>query len=185
MKLHHSDRGSQYTGAQFQRLMADHGIACSLSRSGNVWHNAEMETVRGGGLGFGREALIAWCEDNDVDCLFSRAGNRRLLDQIQAELAEAANERALNDALQLETSPAGLRQGRPYQGRGQPLMSGRCIPTPALTLRPRRGSERSRQGATALQRHPSRGSVTTSDFGELDAFATTRSVVPPRLKSVV
>lgn len=37
----------------------------------------------------------------------------------------------------------------------------------------------------ALQRHPSRGSVTTSDFGELDEFATTRSVVLPRLKFVV
>ena len=42
--LHHSDRGSQYTSAQFQRLMADHGIVCSMSRSGNVWDNAAMES---------------------------------------------------------------------------------------------------------------------------------------------
>lgn len=42
--LHHSDRGSQYTSEQFQRLMADHGIACSMSRSGNVWDNAAMES---------------------------------------------------------------------------------------------------------------------------------------------
>ena len=34
--LHHSDRGSQYTSEQFQRLMADHGVTCSMSRSGNV-----------------------------------------------------------------------------------------------------------------------------------------------------
>ncbi len=34
--LHHSDQGSQYTSEQFQRLMADHGITCSMSRSGNV-----------------------------------------------------------------------------------------------------------------------------------------------------
>jgi len=33
--LHHSDQGSQYTSEQFQRLMADHGITCSMSRSGN------------------------------------------------------------------------------------------------------------------------------------------------------
>jgi putative transposase len=33
--LHHSDRGSQYTSEQFQRLMADHGVTCSMSRSGN------------------------------------------------------------------------------------------------------------------------------------------------------
>jgi len=66
-----------------------------------------------GGSGFGREALIVWCTDNDVDCLFSRTRNRRLLDQMQAELAEAANASAVSDALQLEPSPAGLRQGRP------------------------------------------------------------------------
>ena len=41
--LHHSDRGSQYTSEAFQRLMAEHGVTCSLSRSGNVWDNAAME----------------------------------------------------------------------------------------------------------------------------------------------
>lgn len=35
--LHHSDQGSQYTSEQFQRLMADNGVTCSMSRSGNVW----------------------------------------------------------------------------------------------------------------------------------------------------
>lgn len=34
--LHHSDSGSQYTGEQFQRLMADNGVTCSMSWSGNV-----------------------------------------------------------------------------------------------------------------------------------------------------
>jgi putative transposase len=29
--LHHSDRGSQYTSEQFQSLMADHGVVCSMS----------------------------------------------------------------------------------------------------------------------------------------------------------
>ncbi len=42
--LHHSDRGSQYTSEQFQRLMADHGVTCSMSRAGNVWDNAAMES---------------------------------------------------------------------------------------------------------------------------------------------
>jgi putative transposase len=37
-------QGSQYTSEQFQRLMADHGITCSMSRSGNVWDNAAMES---------------------------------------------------------------------------------------------------------------------------------------------
>ncbi len=42
--LHHSDRRSQYTSEQFQKLMADHGVICSMSRSGNVWDNAAMES---------------------------------------------------------------------------------------------------------------------------------------------
>ena len=40
--LHHSDQGSQYTSEQFQRLMADNGVTCSMSRSGNVWDRAMM-----------------------------------------------------------------------------------------------------------------------------------------------
>ncbi|MBK8274822.1 MAG: IS3 family transposase [Nitrospira sp.] len=43
--LHHSDRGSQYTSEPFQRLLADQGLACSLSCSGNCWDNAAMESV--------------------------------------------------------------------------------------------------------------------------------------------
>jgi putative transposase len=42
--LHHSDRGSQYTSEQYQRLMVEHGVICSMSRSGNVWDNAAMES---------------------------------------------------------------------------------------------------------------------------------------------
>ena len=42
--LHHSDQGSQYTSEQFQRLLKDQGITCSMSRSGNVWDNSAMES---------------------------------------------------------------------------------------------------------------------------------------------
>ena len=42
--LHHSDQGSQYASEQFQKLMADNGVVCSMSRSGNVWDNAAMES---------------------------------------------------------------------------------------------------------------------------------------------
>ena len=42
--LHHSDRGSHYTSEPFQRLLADQGVACSMSRSGNCWDNAAMES---------------------------------------------------------------------------------------------------------------------------------------------
>jgi putative transposase len=42
--LHHSDQGSQYTAEEFQRLLADHGIECSMSRRGDCWDNAAMES---------------------------------------------------------------------------------------------------------------------------------------------
>ena len=42
--LHHLDQGSQYGSEQFQNLLADHGVTCSMSMSGNVWDNAAMES---------------------------------------------------------------------------------------------------------------------------------------------
>lgn len=42
--LHHSDQGSQYTSDDFQRLLSAHGITCSMSRKGNCWDNAAMES---------------------------------------------------------------------------------------------------------------------------------------------
>ena len=42
--LRRSLESAQYTSEQFQRLMADNGVVCSMSRSGNVWDNAAMES---------------------------------------------------------------------------------------------------------------------------------------------
>ena len=42
--LHYSDQGSQYTSEQFQRLLADNGINCSMSRAGSVWDNSAIES---------------------------------------------------------------------------------------------------------------------------------------------
>lgn len=42
--LHYSDQGSQYTSERFQRLLESHGIVCSMSRRGNCWDNAAMES---------------------------------------------------------------------------------------------------------------------------------------------
>jgi transposase InsO family protein len=36
--------GSQYTSEQFQHLLVDNGVICSMSRSGNVWDNAKVES---------------------------------------------------------------------------------------------------------------------------------------------
>jgi transposase InsO family protein len=40
----HSDRGSQYASEHYQRLLAASGITCSMSRRGNCWDNAPMES---------------------------------------------------------------------------------------------------------------------------------------------
>jgi len=42
--LHHSDRGSQYASHAFQELLNDENITCSMSRKGNCWDNAMMES---------------------------------------------------------------------------------------------------------------------------------------------
>ena len=42
--LAHSDRGSQYASEHYRRLLAKHGIECSMSRQANCWDNAPMES---------------------------------------------------------------------------------------------------------------------------------------------
>ena len=42
--LAHSDRGSQYASAHYQRLLAKHRITCSMSRRADGWDNAPMES---------------------------------------------------------------------------------------------------------------------------------------------
>jgi putative transposase len=45
--LHHSDRGSQYAATQYQHLLATHGSTASMSRTGNCWDKACVESVFG------------------------------------------------------------------------------------------------------------------------------------------
>jgi len=42
--LHHSDRGSQDGALAYQQQLAIHGIRCSMSRPGNCWDNAVVES---------------------------------------------------------------------------------------------------------------------------------------------
>lgn len=42
--LHHSDRGSQYCSGDYQALLAEYGMVASMSRKGNCWDNAPMES---------------------------------------------------------------------------------------------------------------------------------------------
>ena len=45
--LHHSDQGSQYASGDFQALLCQKRIVCSMSRKGNCWDNAPVESFFG------------------------------------------------------------------------------------------------------------------------------------------
>jgi len=45
--VHHSDRGSQYASESYQELLEQHGIVCSMSRAGDCYDNAVMESFWG------------------------------------------------------------------------------------------------------------------------------------------
>jgi transposase InsO family protein len=42
--LHHSDRGAQYTCGDYRAALAVAGVSCSMSRTGDCWDNAAMES---------------------------------------------------------------------------------------------------------------------------------------------
>lgn len=42
--MHHSDRGVQYASHAYQDVLKNHGMVCSMSRKGNCWDNAAMES---------------------------------------------------------------------------------------------------------------------------------------------
>jgi putative transposase len=45
--LHHSDRGSQYAAGPYQQQLTTYGIRASMSRKGNCWDNACVESFFG------------------------------------------------------------------------------------------------------------------------------------------
>jgi putative transposase len=45
--IHHSDRGSQYCSHEYQTLLRGHGMRVSMSRKGNCYDNAPVESFRG------------------------------------------------------------------------------------------------------------------------------------------
>ena len=42
--LHHSDRGVQFAAHEYRKRLQQHGILCSMSRKGDCWDNAPMES---------------------------------------------------------------------------------------------------------------------------------------------
>ena len=54
--IHHSDRGSQYASTDYQNLLDRHGLIPSMSRKGNCWDNAPMES-------FFHSMKVEWLRD--------------------------------------------------------------------------------------------------------------------------
>jgi len=42
--LHHSDQGKQYAAGDYRKLLQVHQVTCSMSRKGDPWDNAPMES---------------------------------------------------------------------------------------------------------------------------------------------
>jgi transposase InsO family protein len=94
--LHHSDRGVQYACGDYRKLLAEHGIECSMSRRGNCYDNAIMESF------FGtvktelvhhehylthqqaRQSLFEW-----IECWYNRRRRHSSLDYLSPEAFEA------------------------------------------------------------------------------------------------
>lgn len=65
--LHHSDRGTTYASGEYQDVLAKNGFVCSMSRKGNCWDNAVVESFF--------STLDVECENGDM--FASRASARR------------------------------------------------------------------------------------------------------------
>ena len=55
--IHHSDRGSQYASKEFRRLLKVHGYKGSMSRKGDCWDNAVVESF----FGSLKQERVQWC----------------------------------------------------------------------------------------------------------------------------
>ena len=65
--IHHSDRGTTYTSGSYHDELAKHGLVCSMSRKGNCWDNAVVESFF--------STLDVECENGDM--FSSRAAAQR------------------------------------------------------------------------------------------------------------
>jgi len=66
--VHHSDRGIQYASHEYQELLKTCGMVCSMSRKGNCWDNAVVES------------FFHSLKTERTNCLIYRSGDEARLD---------------------------------------------------------------------------------------------------------
>lgn len=87
--IHHSDRGSQYASKAFRRLLKAHRVQGSMSRRGDCWDNAVVESF----FGLLKQERVQWChyqtryeaqQDvlNDIAMFYNRSRLHSYLDYI-------------------------------------------------------------------------------------------------------
>jgi putative transposase len=95
--VHHSDRGVQYACRKCRDLLEEHGMAQSMSRSGDCYDNAMMESlwatlkkelVRGRRFRTDEEARLAVFER--IEVWYQRTRIHGLLHHVSPEAFEAA-----------------------------------------------------------------------------------------------
>ncbi len=94
--VHHSDRGVQYACGEYRRLLDEHGMTCSMSRRGDCYDNAVVESFWGtlkaelvhpGGYathGQARRSIFEW-----VECWYNRRRRHSALGFMSPEQFEA------------------------------------------------------------------------------------------------
>ena len=94
--LHHSDRGMQYACGDYRDLLQEHGIQCSMSRRGNCYDNAVMESFFGTAKTElvhhehyathqqARQSLFEW-----IECWYNRRRRHSSLGYLSPEAFEA------------------------------------------------------------------------------------------------
>jgi putative transposase len=113
--LHHSDRGSQYTGMAYQGMLARQGVEPSMSRTGNCYDNALAEsffsTLKAELKGFGRFAT-------------RQDAHRALFDYIERYY----NSRRLHSSLGYRSPAEFKRLERGGQGEGEAQQERKSVP---------------------------------------------------------
>jgi transposase InsO family protein len=93
--IFHSDRGSQYASADFQSLLAHYGLRCSMSRKGDCWDNAVVESFFGSlkqELVFHQKYLTRFQARQSIFDYIERFYNRRRLHSTLGYKSPAAYE---------------------------------------------------------------------------------------------
>jgi putative transposase len=96
--LHHSDRGVQYACQLYRTLLAEHEIECSMSRPGNCYDNAVVESFFGtlkselvhrnryATRSAARGSIFEW-----IECWYNRRRRHSSLGYLSPEAFEARN----------------------------------------------------------------------------------------------